>query len=81
MKTILVVLFIISLYSNNVVLAFLPASQRNIASQTVILGSVNEQGGVESSTLIGLTDHDAEGERLARSIVGWLDEEVSDSTQ
>ena len=33
--------------------------------------------GIELSTLRELTDHDAEGQRIARSITGWLDEEVS----
>ena len=74
----LLVLFILSVHLNCSVIAFLPGFDRYIASKTVRFGSTNEQGGgIQSSTLIDLTDHDAEGERLARSIVGWLDEEVS----
>ena len=33
---------------------------------------------VEEDLLDELTDHDEEGSRLATSIAGWLDEEVSD---
>lgn len=37
-------------------------------------------GGIVSPSLAVLTDHEEEGLRIAKSVAGWLDVEVSDAT-
>ena len=80
MKSLLCLFIIFIIQTKCSVLAFLSGIQRDLTTNRVsTLVALSNEKGIQLSTLSELTDHDAEGQRIALSITGWLDEEVSGS--